>query len=99
MVDGVFRANTRVIGWIDREFRIEYHVGPVCLVVEFHIADHRHTRKYIGQIEHFAPTLMADHDVRREAKPLQPPRGMGHDLRPTYPHTKLSRRDMSLLRG
>src|ERR1019366_7571639 len=42
---------------------------------------------------------MADHDVRREAKPLQRPRGLRHDLRATDPRIKLPRRDMGLLRS
>jgi acetylornithine/succinyldiaminopimelate/putrescine aminotransferase len=70
-VDRVLRAHARILRGIEQKLRIESDIRRVGLIVELHVAEDRHARPYIRQIQQLAPTVVADDDVGRVAKLLE----------------------------
>ncbi len=69
---------------VDRELRVEPDILVLQVVIELVIAEQRRARPHIGQVQQFAPAVMADDDVGLEAKALHLPRGMRDRIGPCH---------------
>ncbi len=83
-VDRVHGADARILVGGQREFRVEADILAGHPVVELEIAEQRHVRPDIDQVQQLAPAVMADDHVRAEAQALQVARHPGDVLGPHH---------------
>ena len=97
MVDRVLRPDARKIKRMARKFRIEPDIGLIMLIVELHVAQHRNVGPQVAQIQHLAPTVVADDDVGRVAEVLQACRGTIDGFGPPDAVIEFAGRDVGFL--
>ena len=96
MVDGIFGSDARKIGDPGGKFRIETDVDADRLVIKFHIAKHWDFRPYVVEIEHLAPPVMADDDVRLVTELFQIRGGTAHGVGTPHRGVELAGGDVCL---
>ena len=71
MIDSILGSNTGKIIHTGREFGVEPHIDSERLIVEFQVPEHRHFRPNVSHIEHLAPAMVPDNDIRLVAQQFQ----------------------------
>jgi hypothetical protein len=66
-IDRVLHPHLRTLVLRHGEFRVEIHIQATCLIEEFEIGDGGRFRPYIPHMQHLAPAIMADDDIRLHA--------------------------------